>query len=101
MVQLVPPAAVTALGAQWEWGLVCGGTAHGLALVDALNTTALLHKCTLNPHGTSTLPEGPWASGIARQSPTTVGTGLWIALRPNRTKPESTRASFSTIDGGR
>ncbi|KAF9421001.1 hypothetical protein HW555_002984, partial [Spodoptera exigua] len=31
VVQLVPPAAVTALGAQWEWGL-----------------------CTLNPHGNYT-----------------------------------------------
>ncbi|CAB3253756.1 unnamed protein product [Arctia plantaginis] len=50
VVQLVPPAAVTALAAQWEWGLVCGGTAHGLAVLDALKPAPLLHKCTLNPH---------------------------------------------------
>lgn len=55
MVQLVPPAAVTALGAQWEWGLVAAGTAHGLAVLDAIAAKPLLHKCTLNPHGNYTL----------------------------------------------
>ncbi|XP_028043752.1 lethal(2) giant larvae protein isoform X3 [Bombyx mandarina] len=52
VVQLQPPAAVTSLSAQWEWGVVCAGTAHGLALVDALGPAPapLLHKCTLNPH---------------------------------------------------
>ena len=49
--QLSPPAAVSALAAQWEWGVVCAGTAHGLAVFDALRVTHLLHKCTLNPHG--------------------------------------------------
>ncbi|XP_063896793.1 lethal(2) giant larvae protein homolog 1-like [Helicoverpa armigera] len=59
VVQLVPPAAVTALAAQWEWGVVCGGTAHGLALLDALACRPLLHKCTLNPHDHSGAGDTP------------------------------------------
>lgn len=59
VVQLQPPAAVTALAAQWEWGVVCAGTAHGLALLDALAATPLLHKCTLNPHDHSGAGDTP------------------------------------------
>ncbi|XP_013199710.1 lethal(2) giant larvae protein homolog 1 isoform X2 [Amyelois transitella] len=50
VVQLAPPAAVTALAAQWEWGVLAAGTAHGLALLDAVCARHVLHKCTLNPH---------------------------------------------------
>ncbi|KOB68800.1 putative lethal (2) giant larvae [Operophtera brumata] len=35
---------------KWEWGVVCAGTAHGLALLDAVRAAPLTHKCTLNPH---------------------------------------------------
>ncbi|KAI8435696.1 hypothetical protein MSG28_003949 [Choristoneura fumiferana] len=42
--QLSPPAAVTALAAQWEWGVVAAGTAHGLCALDALQARALAHK---------------------------------------------------------
>ncbi|XP_072932199.1 lethal(2) giant larvae protein homolog 1 isoform X2 [Epargyreus clarus] len=59
VAQLSPPAAVTALAAQWEWGVVCAGTAHGLALFDALHATPLLHKCTLNPHDHSGAGDTP------------------------------------------
>ncbi|XP_026490787.2 lethal(2) giant larvae protein isoform X1 [Vanessa tameamea] len=57
--QLSPPAAVTALSAQWEWGVVCAGTAHGLALLDALRVVPLTHKCTLNPHDHSGAGDTP------------------------------------------
>ncbi|XP_037293654.1 lethal(2) giant larvae protein isoform X3 [Manduca sexta] len=57
--QVSPPAAVTALAAQWEWGLVVVGTAHGLALIDALRHAPLLHKCTLNPHDHSGAGDTP------------------------------------------
>ncbi|CAK1595865.1 unnamed protein product [Parnassius mnemosyne] len=59
VAQLSPPAAVTALGAQWEWGVVCAGTAHGLALLDALAAAPLLHRCTLNPHDHSGAGDTP------------------------------------------
>ncbi|XP_026317758.1 protein lethal(2) giant larvae [Hyposmocoma kahamanoa] len=59
VVQLHPPAAVTSLGAHWEWGLVCVGTAHGLALLDAICAKPLLHKCTLNPHDHSGAGDTP------------------------------------------
>ncbi|XP_034830505.1 lethal(2) giant larvae protein homolog 1 isoform X3 [Maniola hyperantus] len=57
--QLSPPAAVTALAAQWEWGVVCVGTAHGLALLDALRVAPITHKCTLNPHDHSGAGDTP------------------------------------------
>ncbi|XP_049868986.1 lethal(2) giant larvae protein isoform X2 [Pectinophora gossypiella] len=59
VVQMSPPAAVTSLAAQWEWGLVCAGTAHGLALLDAVTARPLLHKCTLNPHDHSGAGDTP------------------------------------------
>ncbi|KAL0892808.1 hypothetical protein ABMA27_014503 [Loxostege sticticalis] len=59
VVQISPPAAVTSLAAQWEWGVVCAGTAHGLALIDAICATPLLHKCTLNPHDHSGAGDTP------------------------------------------
>ncbi|XP_045497069.1 lethal(2) giant larvae protein homolog 1 isoform X1 [Colias croceus] len=59
VAQVSPPAAITALAAHWEWGVVCAGTAHGLALLDALAHTALLHKCTLNPHDHSGAGDTP------------------------------------------
>ncbi|XP_028172774.1 lethal(2) giant larvae protein isoform X4 [Ostrinia furnacalis] len=59
VVQLSPPAAVTSLAAQWEWGVVCAGTAHGLALLDAICAAPLLHKCTLNPHDHSGAGDTP------------------------------------------
>ncbi|XP_045535605.1 lethal(2) giant larvae protein [Papilio machaon] len=59
VAQLSPPAAITALAAQWEWGVVCAGTAHGLALLDALAAAPLLHRCTLNPHDHSGAGDTP------------------------------------------
>ncbi|XP_041978692.1 lethal(2) giant larvae protein homolog 1 [Aricia agestis] len=59
VAQLSPPAAVTALAAHWEWGVLCAGTAHGLALLDAVRSAPLLHKCTLNPHDHSGAGDTP------------------------------------------
>lgn len=51
VLQLHPPAAVTALALHAEWGLVAAGTAHGLALFDYIRHKGVLTKCTLNPNG--------------------------------------------------
>ncbi|XP_063618266.1 lethal(2) giant larvae protein homolog 1 [Cydia splendana] len=59
VVQLSPPAAVTALAAQWEWGVVAAGTAHGLCALDAVQARQLAVKCTLNPHDHSGAGDTP------------------------------------------
>jgi hypothetical protein len=51
VLQLHPPAAITALASHAEWGLVAAGTAHGLALFDYIRHNGVLTKCTLNPNG--------------------------------------------------
>jgi lethal(2) giant larvae protein len=51
LLQLHPPAAITALVLHAEWGLVAAGTAHGLALFDYIRHKGVLTKCTLNPNG--------------------------------------------------
>lgn len=51
ILQLHPPAAVTALALHSDWGLVAAGTAHGLALFDFISHKGVLTKCTLNPNG--------------------------------------------------
>ena len=48
LIQLSPPAAVTALHLHAEWGLLALGTAHGYALVDTVANKGLLAKSTLN-----------------------------------------------------
>lgn len=51
LLQLYPPAAVTALAMHTEWGLLAVGTAHGLALFDYVRIKPVGVKCTLNPNG--------------------------------------------------
>ncbi|XP_015429859.1 PREDICTED: lethal(2) giant larvae protein homolog 1 isoform X2 [Dufourea novaeangliae] len=53
LLQLYPPAAVTALALHSEWGLLAAGTAHGLAVFDYTRTKAVTVKCTLNPNDLS------------------------------------------------
>ncbi|XP_061713707.1 lethal(2) giant larvae protein homolog 1 isoform X2 [Cydia pomonella] len=78
VVQLSPPAAVTALAAQWEWGVVCAGTAHGLCALDAIQARSLAVKCTLNPHGMSCVSS--YSTELSPRS----GSGGWCA-RARRT----------------
>lgn len=54
LLQLYPPAAVTALAMHSEWGLLATGTAHGLAVFDYTRNKPVSVKCTLNPNGKRT-----------------------------------------------
>ncbi|XP_069685247.1 lethal(2) giant larvae protein homolog 1 isoform X2 [Periplaneta americana] len=59
VLQLHPPAAITALVLYAEWGLVAAGTAHGLALFDYIRHKGVLTKCTLNPNDLSGAGDAP------------------------------------------
>ncbi|GFG32827.1 hypothetical protein Cfor_06328 [Coptotermes formosanus] len=59
LLQLHPPAAITALVLHAEWGLVAAGTAHGLALFDYIRHKGVLTKCTLNPNDLSGAGDAP------------------------------------------
>ncbi|XP_054154460.1 LLGL scribble cell polarity complex component 2-like [Oppia nitens] len=50
IVQLQPPAAITALSLYSEWGLIAAGTAHGFVMFDYQSRKSVLTKTTLNPH---------------------------------------------------
>uniref|UniRef100_A0A8D8ZVM3 Protein lethal(2) giant larvae n=1 Tax=Cacopsylla melanoneura TaxID=428564 RepID=A0A8D8ZVM3_9HEMI len=49
LLQLHPPAAVTALILHTEWGVAVAGTAHGMAVFDIVRHLPICVKCTLNP----------------------------------------------------
>lgn len=49
IVQLNPPASVTALALHTEWGLFAAGTTHGFAVFSYEINKAIAYKCTLNP----------------------------------------------------
>lgn len=49
IVQLNPPASVTALALHTEWGLLSAGTTHGFAVYSYEINKAIAYKCTLNP----------------------------------------------------
>ncbi|XP_006559028.1 lethal(2) giant larvae protein homolog 1 isoform X7 [Apis mellifera] len=59
LLQLYPPAAVTALAIHSEWGLLAAGTAHGLAVFDYTRGKAVNVKCTLNPNDLSGASDTP------------------------------------------
>ncbi|XP_043508868.1 lethal(2) giant larvae protein homolog 1-like isoform X2 [Frieseomelitta varia] len=59
LLQLYPPAAVTALAVHSEWGLLAAGTAHGLAVFDYTRAKAVSVKCTLNPNDLSGAGDTP------------------------------------------
>lgn len=48
ILQITPPAAVTALSLNSEWGLLSAGTAHGFVVFDSLVNKVLFTKTTLN-----------------------------------------------------
>lgn len=47
VVQCKPPASITALNVQAQWGLVGFGTSHGYALFDYQQNKCVLSQCTL------------------------------------------------------
>lgn len=59
VLQLHPPAAVTALALNADWNLVAAGTAHGLAVYNIATCTQVLTKCTLNPNSLSVAGDAP------------------------------------------
>ncbi|KAG5315252.1 L2GL protein, partial [Pseudoatta argentina] len=59
LLQLYPPAAVTALALHSEWGLLAAGTAHGLAVFDYIRSKSVSVKCTLNPNDLSGAGDTP------------------------------------------
>lgn len=48
ILQITPPAAVTALSINSEWALLAAGTAHGFVVFDSLVNKVLFTKTTLN-----------------------------------------------------
>lgn len=50
VLQLAPPAGVTALALHSKWGLIAAGTAHGFGVLDYVQKKVVVSKCTLNPH---------------------------------------------------
>ncbi|KAK6642514.1 hypothetical protein RUM43_004016 [Polyplax serrata] len=59
ILQLHPPASITAFCCSTELGLIAAGTAHGLALYDYIRMQPVVTKCTLNPNDLSGAGEGP------------------------------------------
>jgi len=51
VLQVYPPASITAVALHSNWSLVAAGTAHGLVLYDYYRQAPVLTKCTLNPNG--------------------------------------------------
>lgn len=51
VLQVLPPASITCLALEANWGLVSAGTAHGLVLFQFKNFLPVFHRCTLNPNG--------------------------------------------------
>lgn len=51
LLQIKPPAAVTALALEAPSGVTAVGTAHGILLFDFLRKKVVMVKSTLNPNG--------------------------------------------------
>ena len=88
LIQLYPPATVSALTLNTDWQLVGMGTSHGFALFDYLQSRDLLIRCTLDP--AMLLAQNPNDSG---------NTGTTISRRKSLKK--SLRESFRKLRRGR
>ena len=62
--QVKPPAPVTSLALNTDWGVVAVGTAHGLAVFDYIQKREIAVKCTLQLHNQNSneLVEGNFLS---------------------------------------
>ena len=67
LVQLYPPATVSALALNTEWQLVGMGTSHGFVLYDYNNSKDLLIRCTLDTSMLILNESGNGASTISRR----------------------------------
>ncbi|XP_065352198.1 lethal(2) giant larvae protein homolog 1 isoform X1 [Cloeon dipterum] len=59
LVQLHPPASITAITLHSTWGVLAAGTAHGLAVYDIVRHVSIQTKCTLNPNDLSGAGDTP------------------------------------------
>ncbi|XP_050540876.1 lethal(2) giant larvae protein isoform X2 [Daktulosphaira vitifoliae] len=59
VLQVYPPASITAVALHSNWSLVAAGTAHGLVIYDFYRQAPVLTKCTLNPNDLSTAGDVP------------------------------------------
>ncbi|XP_077980343.1 lethal(2) giant larvae protein homolog 1-like [Glandiceps talaboti] len=59
VVQLTPPAAITAIAHNVERGLLAVGTSHGYAVFDLVQNKVVATNCTLNPNDLSASGETP------------------------------------------
>lgn len=89
LIQLYPPATVSALALNTDWQLVAMGTSHGFALFDYAQAKDLLIRCTLDP-----------AMLLASNNPNDSGNaGTTISRRKSLKK--SLRESFRKLRRGR
>ena len=94
LIQLYPPATVSALSMSTDWQLVAMGTSHGFALFDYLTMKPLLIRCTLDPAVLLQQQQNPNDSGSYNHN-----TGTTISRRKSLKK--SLRESFRKLRRGR
>ena len=68
VVQVHPPAAVTALTVNSEWSLISAGTAHGFVVFDYIQKKVVYHKSTLNTNDLAATAGGDGALITRRKS---------------------------------
>ena len=51
IVQISPPASINSLAFSESYGLVAAGTAHGLVIIDGIQHSLVMAKCTLSAQG--------------------------------------------------
>jgi lethal(2) giant larvae protein len=92
LIQLYPPATVSALALNTDWQLVGMGTAHGFTLYDFAQRRNLLIRCTLDP---ATLLEQ------AAQGGTGLGHSNNGTISRRKSLKKSLRESFRKLRRGR
>ena len=56
ILTISPPASVNSLAFSDDYGILAIGTAHGLIILDTIQSIVALTKCTLNAQGELVLP---------------------------------------------
>jgi lethal(2) giant larvae protein len=95
LIQLYPPATISALTLNTDWQLVGMGTSYGFALFDFLHTRDLLIRCTLDP--AQLLSQSPNDSGSHNNNNNNTGT----TISRRKSLKKSLRESFRKLRRGR
>jgi len=95
IVQISPPASINSLAFSESYGLVAAGTAHGLVIIDGIQHSLVMAKCTLSAQDIANADDNPMSR---RKSLKKSLRESFRRLRKGRSQRKTNKKSSETTD---